>query len=127
MKKRIGALLSVFLFMALLFLNGCGKNINSITKEPHFKGTVTETDDSSISVRVSEDDNGNWAGKLISVPKKAELKESMTHFAVGDEVTVYYDGRCSTTVLCGSNGSSSLTAVEHVYAIVPVESAEDVP
>ena len=88
MKKRIP------LFLALLFvllLASCGnRTMNDIIAgEPSITGTVkTVTDD---SILMENGDGEYW------VSLNVECGDSVTHFRVGDEVVVYFDGQIGET------------------------------
>ena len=119
MKKWQFTLLTALFMSVLLLLGSCGKKYEN---EPSLAGTVTETGAGKIQVRITEPENER--GKLITVPVKANAKDSAKKLSAGDEVRVYYDGRWSTSYYCGTTESYSVTAVEHVYKIVLVPSAE---
>lgn len=84
-------------------------SMNNVDKEPHFTGTVTEAYDNAILVSVNEGEDARRSSDLISVSLNVELKDSMTEFAVGDRVIVYYNGEIS---------ESYPAKVNTVYAIV---------
>jgi len=52
--------------------------------EPNITGVVKETNDNSILI---ENETGEYWVSL-----NVENEDSMTHFSIGDEVVVYYDG-----------------------------------
>lgn len=110
MKKWLITLLFVF-----VFLEGCFKpmNMNTVVKEANFAGIVEEVYEWSILVRVNEDEDEIKSSDLMSVSLYAELKDSMTHFEVGEEVRVYYDG---------SIAESYPAQINKVYAILLVDS-----
>jgi len=83
--------------------------MNDIYKEPNFKGIVTEVSEHSILVSVSEDEDEFKSSDKISVSLNVKLKDSMTHFSVGDNVSVYYNGKIVETYPA---------QVKEVYAII---------
>jgi hypothetical protein len=84
-------------------------SMNNVNKEPHFAGTVTEVYDNAILVSVNEGEDARRSSDLISVSLNVKLKDSMTHFTVGDRVIVYYNGEIA---------ESYPAQVNTVYAIV---------
>ena len=83
MKKLIALFLTLTCVWGLLSCNN--RNMNYIiANEPNITGIVKESNDSSILI---ENENGAY---LVSL--NVENKDSMTHFSIGDEVVVYYDG-----------------------------------
>ncbi|WP_349947956.1 M56 family metallopeptidase [Lacrimispora sp. BS-2] len=84
-------------------------SMNNIAKEPHFAGTVTEVYDNTILVIVDEGEEVRRSSDLMSVSLDVKLKDSMTHFNVGDKVIVYYNGVIA---------ESYPAQVNTVYAIV---------
>lgn len=84
-------------------------SMNNVDKEPHFGGTVTEVYDNTILVSVNEGEDVRKSSDLISVSLNVKLKDSMTDFAVGDRVIVYYNGVIA---------ESYPAQVNMVYAIV---------
>lgn len=83
--------------------------MNDIYKEPNFKGIVTEVSEHSILVSVSKDEDEFKSSDKISVSLNVKLKDSMTHFSVGDKVSVYYNGEIVETYPA---------QVKEVYAII---------
>lgn len=83
MKKTIALLLAL---ICLLTLAGCGpRSMNDIIQnEPSILGIVRDTGDRAILI---ENENGEYWVSL-----DAENKDSMTHFSIGDQVAVYFDG-----------------------------------
>lgn len=112
MKKWFFCLILVF-----VLLSGCTKkmDMNNVTSEPNFSGTVDKVNEKSILVKVNEDEDEFKSSDLISVSLDVELKDSMTHFKIGDEVRVYYDGMIA---------ESYPAQINKVYAIVIVNPAE---
>ena len=107
MKKAI-------LFASLLLLAGCTRTMNNVHKEPNFEAVVVDTKENSILVEVDEDEEEYRSSDLISVSLDVELKDSMTHFEVGDTVQIYYDG---------SIAESYPAQIHTVYAITLIEPA----
>ncbi|WP_367568793.1 M56 family metallopeptidase [Lacrimispora sp.] len=68
------------------------RSMNDVVNEPHFAGTVIEVHDNTILVRVNEGEDARRSSDLISVSLNVKLKDSVTHFTVGDKVIVYYNG-----------------------------------
>lgn len=83
MKKFISVILSI---ICLLSLVGCNnRSLNYIiSNEPSIIGIVKETSDNSILI---ENETGEYTVSL-----DVECADSVTHFNMGDEVVVYYDG-----------------------------------
>jgi beta-lactamase regulating signal transducer with metallopeptidase domain len=84
-------------------------SMHNIAKEPHFAGTVTEVNDNTILVIVDEGEEVRRNSDLISVSLNVKLKDSITHFNVGDRVIVYYNGEIA---------ESYPAQINTVYAIV---------
>lgn len=107
MKRLYAFLLSVVL---LLGMSGCGRTMDDVIEnEPNFLGIVTEITDNRILVAVDESSDAYRSCHEIWVSLDVEMADSMTHFNIGDEVCVYYDG----TILETSPGQ-----VNTVYAIL---------
>jgi len=87
--KRLTALLLVL--MCVFSFTGCrNRSMNDvIANEPNITGIVKDTKDTSILI---ENENGAYWVSL-----NVEMKDSMTHFRIGDEVVVYYDGNAAET------------------------------
>ena len=83
MKKYIYVILAV---ICLLSLVGCNnRSLNYIiSNEPSMIGIVKETRDTSILV---ENESGEYVVSL-----DVECADSVTHFNIGDEVVIYYNG-----------------------------------
>jgi len=103
------------LFTVLLLLAGCTRTMNNVYKEPNFEGDVVKVNEGSILVEVDEEEDERRSADLISVSLDVELKDSMTHFEVGDAVKVYYDG---------SIAESYPAQIHTVYAIMLTEPAD---
>lgn len=89
--------------------------MNDIYKEPNFKGTVIEVSENSILVSVNEDEDEFESSDKISVSLNVKLKDSMTHFNVSDNVSVYYNGVILET---------DPVQVKEVYAIILRDAAK---
>ena len=99
MKKLLALLLT--LACALLFTCCSNRSMNDIiANEPNVTGIVTDTNEDAILI---ENENGAYWVSL-----NVENKDSMTHFDIGDEVVVYYDG---------SVAESYPMQISRVYAI----------
>ena len=83
MRKTIALLLAL---ICLLTLAGCGpRSMNDIIQnEPSIRGVVKDTGDRAILIE--NEDGAYW------VSLDVEAKDSMTHFSIGDQVAVYFDG-----------------------------------
>lgn len=88
MKKRTIFLLAMIYILAF---SGCGsRSMNDIIqKEPSITGIVTTITENAFLVK---SETGEYWVSL-----QAENKDSMTHFSIGDEVVVYYDGNVAET------------------------------
>jgi archaellum component FlaG (FlaF/FlaG flagellin family) len=86
MKKVIALVL-----ICLLTLAGCDRrSMNYIIQhEPSIQGIVTDTTDTAILLENA--DGEYW------VSLDVQNVDSMTHFSVGDEVVVYFDGNIAET------------------------------
>lgn len=83
MKKFIPVILSVICLLSLIGCNNRSLNY-IISNEPSIIGIVKETSDNSILI---ENETGEYTVSL-----DVECADSVTHFNIGDEVVVYYDG-----------------------------------
>ena len=84
-------LLAVFMvFVSVISMAGCQKrSLNYIIKhEDHITGVVREVYDNYILIYMEHD--GYPGGAECEVPLDVEYPDSVTHFNVGDVVTVYY-------------------------------------
>ena len=99
MKKALALLLAL---VCLLTLAGCDRrSMNYIIQNaPSIQGIVTDTTDTAI---LMENADGEYWVSL-----DVENGDSMTHFSVGDEVVVYFDGNIA---------ESSPMQITTVYAI----------
>ena len=99
MKKIIAM---VLILVCILTLAGCDrKSMNYIIQnEPSITGIVTDTSENAILI---ENGDGEYWVSL-----DAENGDSMTHFTIGDEVVVYFDGTIAET---------SPMQINRVYAI----------
>ena len=88
MKKALALLLAL---VCLLTLAGCDRRSMNyiIQNEPSIQGIVTETTNTAI---LMENADGEYWVSL-----DVENGDSMTHFSVGDEVVVYFDGNIAET------------------------------
>ena len=88
MKKALALILAL---VCLLTLAGCDRrSMNYIIQTaPSIQGIVTETTDTAILLENA--DGEYW------VSLDVENGDSMTHFSVGDEVVVYFDGNIAET------------------------------
>ena len=107
MMKKLVAILLVL--ACLLTMAGCRKrSLNYIIQhEDHITGVVREVHERYILIYI--ENSGYPYGADCTVPLDVEYADSMTHFNVGDVVTVYYEG--------GIMESYPLQ-VGHVYAIL---------
>lgn len=82
--KKLTALLLVWI--CVLSLAGCrNRSMNDVIEnEPSITGVVKTTNDQSVLI---ENENGEYWVSL-----NVEIKDSMTHFSIGDEIVVYYNG-----------------------------------
>lgn len=85
----LGALLPLCLMLAFLFKPMTMKDLN---RKPDFTGVVIEVFDKTITVLVDAGEDELKSSDKMSVSLDAKLKESITHFYVGDQVRVFYDG-----------------------------------
>lgn len=83
MKKLIAL---VLILACVLAVAGCNnRSINYIiSHEPNIAGTVKSVTDNAV---LMENETGEYWVSL-----NVENKDSMTHFSIGDEIVVYYDG-----------------------------------
>lgn len=95
-------------FLLCMLLAGCTKTLNDIMQtEPHFTGTVTEFVEDKYII-VETDEFGN-----VTVPLDVEYSDSMTHFSISDQVTVYYKEPVQETY------PVTLTKVYAIFLIEP--------
>ena len=106
MRKMIALLLAL---ICLLTLAGCNqRSMNYIIQnEPSIRGFVKDTADTAILI---ENENGEYWVSL-----DAENKDSMTHFSIGDQVAVYFDGNIA---------ESYPMQISTVYAICLLQPAD---
>ena len=110
MKKLIALVLALVCVLSLVGCNNRSMNY-IIENEPSIMGIVQDTNDSSILI---ENEDGEYWVSL-----NVENKDSMTHFSIGDEVVVYYDGNIA---------ESYPMQINTVYAITlktPADRAEN--
>lgn len=104
MKKWMAFVLAA---VCLMSIAGCGRTMDYvIANEPSVTGIVEEVHDKYILIHIETDGYPNGADCAVSLD--VENKDSMTHFSVGDEVVVYYDGAIA---------ESSPLQISTVYAI----------
>ena len=89
-------------------------SMKNVHNEPHFSGVITEVHENSILVRVNEGEAARLSSDLIYVSLDVKLKDSISEWFIGDEVTVYYDGEILETYPA---------QVNNVYAIVIVDNS----
>ena len=106
MKKPIALML---VLLCLLGLAGCSnRSMNYIiTNEPNITGIIKESNENAILI---ENEKGEYWVSL-----NVENEDSMTHFHVGDEVVVYYNGNIA---------ESYPMQINTVYAILLKEPAD---
>ena len=110
MKKLIALVLAL---VCVLSLVGCNnRNMDDIiANEPNITGIVKKITNDAFFL---ENDTGEY---MLSL--NVENKDSMTHFSIGDEVVVYYDGNIA---------ESYPMQINTVYAITlktPADRAEN--
>lgn len=104
-------------FSKRFLLIGRGQNMNAIIgNEPCVKGIVTKTSEQTITIQVNKGEEARKSSDVIVVSLNAENKDSMTHFYIGDEVAVYYDGAIA---------ESYPAQINTVYAITLVSGGEE--
>lgn len=90
------------IILLVLLLTGCKRDLNDIIEnEPNISGIVTETQDGAILIQAESGDY--W------VSLDVEYSDSMTHFNVGDEAVVYYDGVVAESWPMQINGVYAIT------------------
>ena len=83
MKKLIALVLALVCVLSLVACNN--RNMNDIiANEPNITGIVRKITNDAF---LMENETGEY---MVSL--NVENKDSMTHFSIGDEVVVYYDG-----------------------------------
>lgn len=93
MKKQIGALL----LLLCLGLTACGSSMDAImAQKPSVTGVVEQVYENSFLL-YSETAEGYPYGSHWSISLSPENRDSYTDVAVGDELTVYYDGNVMET------------------------------
>ncbi|MBQ9942422.1 MAG: hypothetical protein IJP03_05390 [Christensenellaceae bacterium] len=112
MKKILSLLLTVLL---LAGLSGCGKSLNAVIKdEPSISGVILEVRDDHILIYIQN--AGYPSGAECTVSLHTELADGLySPMAVGDEVTVYFDGDIA---------ESYPMQIHNVYAITLTEPAD---
>ena len=100
MKKLIALVLALVCVLSLVACNN--KNMNDIiANEPNITGIVRKITNDAF---LMENETGEY---MVSLD--VENKDSMTHFSIGDEVVVYYNGNIA---------ESYLMQINTVYAII---------
>ena len=89
-KEYIGILLSIVFLLTLIGCNNRSMNY-IIENKPSVTGIVEQVYDNSILIYCEQMD-GYLSEVRCSVSLNVENEDSMTHFNVGDEVVVYYNG-----------------------------------
>ena len=110
LKKLTAVILSLICLLGLVGCNNRSMNY-IIANEPNIVGFVKEANEHSILI---ENENGEYWVSL-----DVENEDSMTHFSIGDEVVVYYDGNIA---------ESYPMQINTVYAILlkePVDRTEN--
>ena len=105
MKKLVALLLSLICMLGLAGCNNRSMNY-IIANEPNITGVVKEANENAILI---ENETGEYWVSL-----NVENEDSMTHFSIGDEVVVYYDGNIA---------ESYPMQINTVYAILLKEPA----
>ena len=106
MRKTIALLLAL---VCLLALAGCNqRSMNAIiANEPSIRGVVKDTGDRAILIE--NEDGAYWVSLEVENP------DSMTHFSIGDQVAVYFDGNIA---------ESYPMQISTVYAICLLQPAD---
>ncbi len=105
MKKLMAFVLALVYLMGMV---GCSKSMHYIIEnEPNITGIVKEVHHNYILIYMETDGYPHGADCTVSL--NVENKDSMTHFSVGDEVTIYYDGTIA---------ESDPLQINTVYAII---------
>ena len=89
-KEYIGILLSIVFLLTLIGCNNRSMNY-IIENEPSVTEIVEQVYDNSILIYCKQME-GYLSEVRCSVSLNVENQDSMTHFNVGDEVVVYYNG-----------------------------------
>ena len=110
MKKALALLLAL---VCLLTLAGCDRrSMNYIIQhEPSIQGIVTDTADNAI---LMENADGEYWVSL-----DVQNGDSMTHFSIGDEVVVYFDGNIAESY------PMQITTVYAITLRTPAHRAEE--
>jgi hypothetical protein len=106
MKRALALLLAL---VCLLTLAGCDRRSMNyiIQNEPSIWGVVKDIGDRAILIE--NEDGEYWASLDV------ENKDSMTHFSIGDQVAVYFDGNIA---------ESYPMQINTVYAICLLQPAD---
>ena len=110
MKRALALLLAL---VCLLTLAGCDRrSMNYIIQNaPSIRGIVTDTADTAI---LMENADGEYWVSL-----DVQNGDSMTHFSVGDEVVVYFDGNIAESY------PMQITTVYAITLRTPAHRAEE--
>ena len=102
MKKRTIFLLAMIYILAF---SGCGsRSMNDIIQnEPSITGIVTTITEDAF---LMESETGEYWVSL-----EVENKDSMTHFSIGDEVAVYFDGNIAESYPMQINTVYAITLI----------------
>lgn len=94
MKKIIAAALVLICIMGLV---GCNRDSMDyiIENEPSLTGIVKEVSENWLLIECEPTAENPWTEYNVSL--NVENEDSMTHFVIGDEVVVYYDGNIAET------------------------------
>lgn len=109
--------ISVIVALVCIFcISGCNnKSMNHIiSNEPSIRGVVEEIYEEHIIVNCKEIE-GYPSDTKCSVSLDVENKDSMTHFNIGDEIAVYYNGDIA---------ESNPLQINTVYAITLITPAD---
>ena len=79
--------------LCLLLFTGCTQSMDDvIAHSPCVVGVVEEVGDGCIYIRTNAEESPVYGNGLYCSSTDVKLKDSMTHFSVGDTVAVYYSG-----------------------------------
>ena len=106
MKKTLALLLAILCFLSLAGCNPRSMNY-IIANEPSIPGIVRDTTENAILIE--NEDGEYWVSLDVENP------DSMTHFSIGDQVAVYFDGNIA---------ESYPLQISTVYAICLLQPAD---
>ena len=71
--------LAVILLIILILLTGCSGKVTmkNVSKQPNFRGIVTEVNEHSILVKVNEDEDEIRSSDLMNVSLSMEIEDSL--------------------------------------------------